>query len=363
MPKKPSGSSNFKALLERVKADRSNFIGAGTPEEAIQQLERFVQIKLPESYVLFLREFDGGEFGFGRMHCITENGAGFWDFRQELLSFFARIPLMATRWVVPFGSSYAGDTYCFNFKDVSGGEPSIVEFDHEGPDDQELIPRAKNLEEWIQKFYDDMDNDSPSAELYIASEHDLSEVCSNATIALNPADPHDFAVRAYFDRAPQNKYALVFTVPLKALRSSDLKKGHKLDGNATQLKDLAVMIEQATEKTNSPIQLLAYSNLEMSMAPEHKITLGKMPIFGGTTELTAGDIFEFEPERKFEAVPRAYLNNHVPKPKPLDLLLCNFCGRAQDEVKRLIAGPGLYICDECVELCADIINADSEPVA
>ena len=39
---------------------------------------------------------------------------------------------------------------------------------------------------------------------------------------------------------------------------------------------------------------------------------------------------------------------------------CSFCGKNQDQVKRLIAGPGaVYICDECVELCREIIQEDS----
>ena len=36
-------------------------------------------------------------------------------------------------------------------------------------------------------------------------------------------------------------------------------------------------------------------------------------------------------------------------------LFCSFCGKSQDEVKKLIAGPSVYICDECIELCNDII--------
>lgn len=36
-------------------------------------------------------------------------------------------------------------------------------------------------------------------------------------------------------------------------------------------------------------------------------------------------------------------------------LKCSFCGKGQEEVKRLIAGPGVYICDECIELCSEII--------
>jgi ATP-dependent Clp protease ATP-binding subunit ClpX len=38
-----------------------------------------------------------------------------------------------------------------------------------------------------------------------------------------------------------------------------------------------------------------------------------------------------------------------------DVLRCSFCGKSQDEVKRLIAGPTAYICDECIDLCNDII--------
>ena len=36
-------------------------------------------------------------------------------------------------------------------------------------------------------------------------------------------------------------------------------------------------------------------------------------------------------------------------------LKCSFCGKNQDQVKRLIAGPGVYICDECIDLCSEII--------
>ncbi|HVB10783.1 MAG TPA: ATP-dependent Clp protease ATP-binding subunit ClpX [Bacillota bacterium] len=39
-------------------------------------------------------------------------------------------------------------------------------------------------------------------------------------------------------------------------------------------------------------------------------------------------------------------------------LKCSFCGKHQDQVKKLIAGPGVYICDECVELCNDIIEEE-----
>ena len=41
-------------------------------------------------------------------------------------------------------------------------------------------------------------------------------------------------------------------------------------------------------------------------------------------------------------------------------LKCSFCGKNQDQVKRLIAGPGVYICDECIELCSEIIEDEFE---
>jgi ATP-dependent Clp protease ATP-binding subunit ClpX len=42
-----------------------------------------------------------------------------------------------------------------------------------------------------------------------------------------------------------------------------------------------------------------------------------------------------------------------------DVLRCSFCGKTQDEVKKLIAGPTVYICDECVELCGEIISEEA----
>jgi ATP-dependent Clp protease ATP-binding subunit ClpX len=46
----------------------------------------------------------------------------------------------------------------------------------------------------------------------------------------------------------------------------------------------------------------------------------------------------------------------MPRKEPQgEILRCSFCGKSQDEVKKLIAGPTVYICDECIELCNDII--------
>jgi ATP-dependent Clp protease ATP-binding subunit ClpX len=43
-----------------------------------------------------------------------------------------------------------------------------------------------------------------------------------------------------------------------------------------------------------------------------------------------------------------------------DNLFCSFCGKSQKEVKKLIAGPAVYICDECIQLCSEIIEEENE---
>jgi ATP-dependent Clp protease ATP-binding subunit ClpX len=45
------------------------------------------------------------------------------------------------------------------------------------------------------------------------------------------------------------------------------------------------------------------------------------------------------------------------------VLYCSFCGKSQHEVKKLIAGPSVFICDECIELCNDIIRDETPPEA
>lgn len=46
--------------------------------------------------------------------------------------------------------------------------------------------------------------------------------------------------------------------------------------------------------------------------------------------------------------------------KDAGVLRCSFCGKGQKEVKKLIAGPGVYICDECIDLCNDIIDEEKD---
>jgi len=44
-------------------------------------------------------------------------------------------------------------------------------------------------------------------------------------------------------------------------------------------------------------------------------------------------------------------------------LFCSFCGKNQKEVTKLIAGPAVYICDECIQLCSEIIEEENEQEA
>ncbi len=54
----------------------------------------------------------------------------------------------------------------------------------------------------------------------------------------------------------------------------------------------------------------------------------------------------------------------MPKaPGSSEQLLCSFCGKSQRQVKKLIAGPGVYICDECIDLCNEIIDEEFSPPA
>ena len=43
-------------------------------------------------------------------------------------------------------------------------------------------------------------------------------------------------------------------------------------------------------------------------------------------------------------------------------LKCSFCGKGQEQVRRLVSGPNVYICDECIELCSEIIEDEFEEV-
>jgi ATP-dependent Clp protease ATP-binding subunit ClpX len=52
--------------------------------------------------------------------------------------------------------------------------------------------------------------------------------------------------------------------------------------------------------------------------------------------------------------------NKIGSGESKNTLYCSFCGKSQHEVRKLIAGPTVFICDECVELCMDIIGEENK---
>ena len=54
------------------------------------------------------------------------------------------------------------------------------------------------------------------------------------------------------------------------------------------------------------------------------------------------------------------MNKNTGSSDSKNTLYCSFCGKSQHEVRKLIAGPTVFICDECVELCMDIIHEESK---
>ena len=44
------------------------------------------------------------------------------------------------------------------------------------------------------------------------------------------------------------------------------------------------------------------------------------------------------------------------RPEERKKLKCSFCNKSQEQVRKLIAGPNVYICDECIEICSEIIQ-------
>ncbi|HEV2414191.1 MAG TPA: ClpX C4-type zinc finger protein [Candidatus Dormibacteraeota bacterium] len=41
-------------------------------------------------------------------------------------------------------------------------------------------------------------------------------------------------------------------------------------------------------------------------------------------------------------------------------LRCSFCGKSQDRVRKLVAGPGVFICDQCIRLCSEVLESDAQ---
>ena len=51
-------------------------------------------------------------------------------------------------------------------------------------------------------------------------------------------------------------------------------------------------------------------------------------------------------------------NTNMPNKEQSKMIRCSFCGKTQEAVQRIIAGPGVYICNECIDVCNNIIDED-----
>ena len=70
-------------------------------------------------------------------------------------------------------------------------------------------------------------------------------------------------------------------------------------------------------------------------------------------------IVEFEEALSGSMQPRGSEMSKIGGSDSKNTLYCSFCGKSQHEVRKLIAGPTVFICDECVELCLDIIGEEN----
>jgi ATP-dependent protease Clp ATPase subunit len=63
----------------------------------------------------------------------------------------------------------------------------------------------------------------------------------------------------------------------------------------------------------------------------------------------------------FPAIPMVDDDDVTAERKPPDGKHCSFCGKAKQDVERLVSGPDVFICNECVELCEDILADELQP--
>jgi hypothetical protein len=71
-------------------------------------------------------------------------------------------------------------------------------------------------------------------------------------------------------------------------------------------------------------------------------------------------VIVFALEQNLKKAYGAEWDKHIPKVPKDQKLTCSFCGKEEKEVRKLIAGPSVYICEECIDLCNDIIAEEDE---
>jgi len=65
-------------------------------------------------------------------------------------------------------------------------------------------------------------------------------------------------------------------------------------------------------------------------------------------------------EMFYEIVEKAKKYDQLAKLNRSHEVSCSFCGKSQSAVKKIVVGPGVFICNECVELCVEIVNEEVE---
>lgn len=296
--------NSYSELLVRVRADRSNLFAEGTPASGIAELQAYVKglgMSLPEDYILFLKEFDGGEFLFGRMHCITANGAGFFYFSEELEQFYENAPAARTAKYLPFADDYGGNFYCFDTKAFNGDRCPVVLWVHELEEDQEPETIADSFEEFIEDAYNEETGNA--VDVYIASNAQLAEVKpTDGKAALTVAATYNVFPYVRQNVRGTNIFSVTSGNSWWGYNSDQLAEGAETM-NSPGLKRLSQFLQAMLDETEEPLELYATSPGEQSRDSRYKRILGNLRIGESVVELTAGDHIQINPDGSFEEVP------------------------------------------------------------
>lgn len=296
--------NSYSELLKRVRADRSNLFAEGTPAPGIAELQLYLKglgMRLPEDYVLFLEEFDGGEFLFGRMHCITTNGAGFFHFKEELEQFFENVPGARKAKFLPFADDYGGNFYCFDTKSFKQDRCPVVLWVHELEEEQEPETIAESFQEFIEEAYDE-DNGN-SVDVYIASNSQLAEVKpTDGKAALTVMATYNVFPYVRQNVRGTNIFSVTTGTNWWGYDPAQLAAGAETM-NSPGLKRLGQFVAAMLDETGEPLELYATSPGEQSRDSRYKRILGNLRIGDDILELTAGDHFQINPDGSFEEVP------------------------------------------------------------
>lgn len=356
-------ASKLTDLIERIKADRSNSFGAGTPGKDIEKLEEDLAIKLPDSFVTFLETFNGGEFLFGRMHAVTADGAGFFDFRTEYEHFYEKNEDLTDEDLVPFGDDYGGNYYCFDLAAMKDNECPIVQWDLDSGANQEPRHVANCFTEWLEEEYEALDPEERDISFYIASDAELMELTADgASKPLEVALAND--VFPYIRKSIEagNIYNVNSSSNWTGYYPDELEENGG-SANATPLKGLGLYIEQMLDEIDRPIEIYVTASGELSSDSRYKIVLGNMKICDEQFELKLGDHLKVHPDGTIDQMPRMPLpraGDIQRQPPGEDDFACSWCDTPQSETRKIIAhmGRDLRICDQCVLLCYDILESE-----